>query len=75
MHAAQYGHVEVAALLLSCGANPHARTSSAYGGGLYPLHFAAARGAVGLCRLLLAQPQAVADLRDVVRRPLPVPSR
>jgi ankyrin repeat protein len=68
--AAQAGHGDVVALLLSRGANPHLRAScDACGGGLYPLHFAAARGAAHVCRLLLAQPQAVVDLRDVVRAP------
>ena len=37
-------------------------------GGLYPLHYAAARGGVAAVRLLLKAPGASVDVRDEVRR-------
>ena len=65
-HAAQYGHAEVARALLAAGAHPSVRADSEKGG-LAAIHYAAARGAVAVVRLLLQQPGADANARDEVR--------
>ena len=65
-HAAQYGHAEVARALLAAGAQPSVRADSEKGG-LAAIHYAAARGAVAVVRLLLQQPGADANARDEVR--------
>ena len=65
-HAAQYGHAEVARALLAAGAHPAVRADSEKGG-LAAIHYAAARGAVAVVRLLLQQPGANANARDEVR--------
>lgn len=65
-HAAQYGHAEVARALLAAGATPTVRADSEKGG-LAAIHYAAARGAVAVVRLLLQQPSADANARDEVR--------
>ena len=67
-HAAQYGHAEVARALLAAGAHPAVRADSEKGG-LAAIHYAAARGAVAVVRLLLQQPGANANARDEVRPP------
>ncbi|RXK38872.1 hypothetical protein M231_03821 [Tremella mesenterica] len=48
--ACQYGHVEVASLLLKCGAKVLPNSE-----GLYPQHFAAKAGHEAICRLLVEQ--------------------
>ncbi len=62
-HAAQYCHTEVVRVLLAAGATSSVK-ADAEKGGLYPLHYAAARGASGVVKLLLAQQGAAADVRD-----------
>jgi hypothetical protein len=49
--------------LLAAGAKATVKADSEKGG-LFPLHYAAARGAAGVVKLLLAQPKAVVDVRD-----------
>lgn len=65
-HAAHYGHAEVARALLAAGATPTVRADSEKGG-LAAIHYAAARGAVAVVRLLLQQPGADANARDEAR--------
>ena len=56
----------MARALLAAGAHPAVRADSEKGG-LAAIHYAAARGAVAVVRLLLQQPGANANARDEVR--------
>jgi hypothetical protein len=65
-HAAQYCHADVVKSLLNAGAKWDLQADSEKGG-LFPLHYAAARGGVAAVRLLLKATGATVDVRDEVR--------